>query len=151
MKRDRSYLKELRRIDKMNDFLFLENCNLKKENKRLNDYSISLADKNIDLVQIKDKIRYEKNEYLKKLIETSCELNQANEFIKKLSSDNAKQKTILEQQINLRDIETKNENIKNMNLESENTELKKLLKSWKIYYSWIFIYFTVSCINWWLK
>jgi len=148
MKRDRNYLKELRKIDKMNDFIFLENCNLKKENKRLNDYSISLADKNIDLVQIKDKIRYEKNEYLKKLIETSCELNQANEFIKKISSDSAKQKTILENEINLRDIETGNEKIKRINLEKENTELVKLLKCWKRSYFLMLIWFIILIIIW---
>lgn len=117
MKRDRSYLKELRRIDKMNDFLFLENCNLKKEKQRFIDKNYVLAEN-------------------------------YNEVIKKLSSDSAKQKTLFEQEINLRDIEIGNEKLKIINLEKENTELIKLLK---INHFLIFICFIILAINWCLK
>lgn len=65
---ERNFLKENRKLDKLNDSLFLQNCELKRKENKDKKYIELLQNKNIDAVIEKDRIKKE-NYTLKEVIE----------------------------------------------------------------------------------
>jgi len=140
-------LKKIRNLDKINDFLILENCKLKKENKRLNDYSISLADKNIDLVQIKDKnvskienLEKLNSDFIHKLNEEVSEKAKLSVLVEELTKENLK--LCLEDEENRKLVK---EYVKTKNEEIEG--LKRKINLYRIYMVIAFILNIVQIVK----
>ena len=65
---ERNFLKENRKLDKLNDSLFLQNCELKRNENKNKKYIELLQNKNIDAAIEKDRTKKE-NDTLKEFIE----------------------------------------------------------------------------------
>ena len=72
---ERNFLKENRKLDELNDSLFLQNCELKRKENKDKKYIELLQNKNIDAVIEKDRIKKENKEYELVLEETKNNLN----------------------------------------------------------------------------
>ena len=91
---ERNFLKENRKLDKLNDSLFLQNCELKRNENKNKKYIELLQNKNIDAVIEKDRIKKE-NDTLKKAIEEYEKLleelkNNLNKTVKICTKDKIK-------------------------------------------------------------
>lgn len=72
---ERKFLIENRKLDKLNDSLFLQNCELKRKESEDKKYIELLQNRNIDAVIEKDRIKKENEEYKLVLEETKNNLN----------------------------------------------------------------------------